>query len=76
MELPLPLWQQLLFLAFGPVILALIMRQLMRGWAHAVQGEELSEETKNRQRFEFWSVLIVLYVVFFTLFVIAHLFEH
>ncbi len=37
--------------------------RLSRGWARTVQGGVVSDRTKRRQKFEFWSLLIVMYTV-------------
>jgi len=59
---PAPLWEQLLILFLAPPLLAGITWARSRGWAQTVQGEDVSKRTENRQRSEFWVLLIVLYV--------------
>jgi hypothetical protein len=36
-----------------------------RGWAGAIQGGAVSEKTRVRQRYGFWVVLGVIYVIMF-----------
>jgi len=36
---------------------------MSRGWAASVQGGGPSEETKRRQKLEFWIVLITMYII-------------
>jgi len=74
-ELPHPLWQQLLVFAVAPLVGAIILRQMIRGWAHLIQGEELSEQTKDRQRDEIWSFLVVMYPTALVIFVLAHVWK-
>ena len=38
---------------------------MSRGWARSVQGGTASQRTKNRQKIEFWIVLITMYVLGF-----------
>jgi hypothetical protein len=68
-----PIWQQLLFIIFGAPIMALLIRVLSRGWAYIVQGGNVSERTRKRQKLEFWIFLCFLYVMVFGIFVYAHL---
>ncbi len=58
-----PDWEFALLLLFVPPVGAIIWKVLAFGWAAAVQGGTLSTETKKRQKFEFWSILIALYIV-------------
>jgi hypothetical protein len=60
-----PLWVQMLTLIFGPPVMACLVWLLSRGWAMGVQGGRVSEKTKRRQKIEFWSVLIGLYILGF-----------
>jgi len=68
-----PLWQQLLFIILGPPVMALLVHVLSRGWAKIVQGGNVSEATRKRQKLEFWIVLCFMYVMGFGMFVYAHL---
>ena len=61
-----PFSQQLLLDAIAPPILAVVWFVLSRGWAHAVQGSEVSERTKKRQFLSFFVVLTLLYILMFT----------
>jgi hypothetical protein len=70
-----PLWQQALFFALAPPIMALLIRLLSRGWANAIQGGNVSERTRKRQKLEFWGVLIFMYVMLACIFGYAH-FRH
>jgi hypothetical protein len=49
----------------GPPIVAAIWWLMSRGWAFGVQGGEVSERTRTRQKRRFVAVLIVLYCVSF-----------
>jgi hypothetical protein len=57
-----PIGEQLLAFLLTPPIMASLVWLMCRGWAHTVQGELVSNTTKKRQRFEFWFVLVVLYL--------------
>jgi hypothetical protein len=48
---------------------------MMRGKAASIQGSDISVKTKDRQRFEFWTLIAVLYVGALFLFIYAHLFH-
>jgi len=48
---------------------------MMRGWAKGIQGDDISSETKSRQRFEFWTLLGVLYLGMLLIFIYAHFFR-
>ena len=43
--------------------MALLIRAGSRAWAHRVQGADLSEATKKRQKIEFWFVLGFMYLM-------------
>ena len=58
-----PLGEQVLILILGPPIMSGLIWLLSRGWALTVQGGVASERTKKRQKWEFWGVLIGLYVM-------------
>jgi hypothetical protein len=68
-----PLWEQLVIGILGPPIMAILFRFRARGWAMMVQGGTVSEKTKDRQRIEFWVVLILCYVIVFGEFIYAWL---
>lgn len=61
----LPISQQILLDLIAPPVLAAVWRFKASGWARAVQGGKVSEETRDRQRMEFWVVLILSYLVMF-----------
>jgi len=61
----LPISQQLLLDLIVPPAGAGVWWLMARGWAQAVQGGSASEETKARQRVEFWAVLGLAYLVMF-----------
>ena len=48
-----------------PPVAAGLFRLMARNWAATVQGDEISEQTKSRQKLEFWVLLIALYVLCF-----------
>jgi hypothetical protein len=73
MEEASPLWQQALFFVLAPLIMALLIRALSRGWANVVQGGNVSEKTLKRQKLEFWIVLCFMYVMLFCIFLYGHL---
>jgi len=60
-----PFSQQLLLDCIAPVALAALWFVFSRGWAHAVQGVEVSGQTKKRQARGFLVVLGGLYVLMF-----------
>ena len=68
-----PLWQQALFVLLAPLVMALLIRLISRGWANIVQGGKVSEKTVKRQRVEFWVVLCFMYVMLFGIFLYGHL---
>lgn len=49
----------------GPPIVAIIWWIMSRGWAFGVQGGQVSDRTKGRQKRGFVIVLVILYVVGF-----------
>jgi hypothetical protein len=57
-----PIGEQILAFLLTPPIMASLVWLMSRGWAHTVQGELVSDVTKKRQKFEFWLVLVVLYL--------------
>ena len=58
-----PLPEQLAILLVGPPIMAALIWLMSRGWALSVQGGSASEETKRRQKMEFWTALVVMYAI-------------
>lgn len=60
---PAPLTEQILIFVLGPPILAGLFWLKARGWAHTVQGENVSETTKRRQKLEFWVLLSLAYLM-------------
>jgi hypothetical protein len=60
---PTPLWEQVAIVLLGPPVMACAWWLLSRGWARAVQVGMASERTKRRQKFEFWGLLIIMYMV-------------
>jgi hypothetical protein len=54
--------------------MSFIFSLIAAGWAQTVQGKNVSQETKDRQRFEFWLLLTVLYVGEASMFVIVYFF--
>jgi hypothetical protein len=71
----LPLWQQVLVLVLMPPCVSCLCWVMMRGKAASIQGSDISVKTKDRQRFEFWTLIAVLYVGALFLFIYAHLFH-
>jgi uncharacterized membrane protein len=68
----LPLWQQILYSVVAPLIGAVIFRFMARAWAKLLQGEAISEQTRRRQKFEFWMILVFMYVALGSIFIYAH----
>ena len=58
-----PLWEQTLIFVLGPPIGACLWWIMSRGWASSVQGGNVSEQTKRRQKKEFWVVLLGCYLI-------------
>jgi hypothetical protein len=58
-----PIGEQLAVLIVGPPLMASLIWLMSRGWAASVQGGGPSEETKRRQKLEFWIVLITMYII-------------
>jgi hypothetical protein len=69
---PYPLWEQILGFLLAPPIVGCLFRLMAGGWAQTVQGKNVSSETKDRQRFEFWLLIGALYVGGIMIFAIAH----
>jgi hypothetical protein len=62
---PTPLWEQVAILLIGPPVMACAWWMLSRGMAKTVQAGLVSGKTRRRQEFEFWGLLIIMYVVTF-----------
>ncbi|MGA7244166.1 MAG: hypothetical protein WBX19_13330 [Terracidiphilus sp.] len=54
--------EEILVLLFAPPIMGCLFRLMAGGWAQTVQGGDVSSQTKDRQRFEFWLLVGALYV--------------
>jgi hypothetical protein len=61
----LPLTQQLLLDLLVPPVGALVWSHMVRGWATAIQGGVGIAKTRQRQKREFWAILIAAYVIMF-----------
>lgn len=68
-----PIPEQIAILLFGPPITAIVWSFLARGWAYSIQGGKVSERTKKRQKWEFWILLIIMYVICIVVAILAHL---
>jgi hypothetical protein len=69
----LPIHEQILLDLLIPLAGAVLWRLMARGWAGVVQGAEISEETKKRQKREFWLLLIAGYALMFGITIYAWL---
>jgi hypothetical protein len=63
--LALPIARQIAVATIAPPILACLWWLKSRGWANTVQSGDVSQETKERQKTEFWLVLGALYLIAF-----------
>jgi len=63
----LPLSQQILLDVFVPPVGTLVWWLMSRGWAIVVQGGEVSETTRKRQRKIALALLIMAYVLMFSI---------
>jgi hypothetical protein len=61
----LPTPQLILLDVVVPPIGGLLWRFLAGGWATAVQGDKISEETRRRQWLEFRVLVVMAYVIMF-----------
>jgi hypothetical protein len=52
---------------------ALVWWFMARGWAATVQGQEIAERTKQRQKKEFWVLLNAAYLIMFGITIYAAL---
>lgn len=68
----LPLYQQILYGMFFPPVGAAFWWLMSRGWAMTVQGGVVSERTKRRQKVEFVVLLIVAYLIMFSIIIYAY----
>jgi hypothetical protein len=68
-----PIPEQIAFVLLLPPIVTLIWWTLARGWAYSVQGSDVSERTKKRQKWEFWVMLILIYGIVIVIAILAHL---
>jgi len=59
----LPMFDQVLLDLFVPPVGSCVWWLMSRGWATSVQGDAVSDDTKKRQRTEFWAVLCVAYFI-------------
>jgi hypothetical protein len=59
------LGQQFLLDLIAPPVLACLWWLGSRGWAQQVQGGQVSDQTRNRQKVEFVIVLSCLYLLMF-----------
>lgn len=57
--------QLILLDTVAPPIVALLWRFMAGGWATAVQGDKVSEETRRRQWVAFKAFLVMGYVIMF-----------
>ena len=62
-----PLSEQILYDTIIPPIGAAVWWMMSRGWAGTVQGGAVSDETKRRQKAEFFVLLVVAYVLMFSI---------
>lgn len=62
-----PLWEQLVILILGPPIMTILWWLAARGWALAVQAGSVSERTRKRQKMEIGGVLILFYLIGFSM---------
>ena len=69
----LPLGQIIALDLFIPPIGTCIWWLMSRGWAGFVQGGSVSENTKKRQKWEFWSILLAAYLLMFGITIYAYL---
>ena len=58
-----PLSEQFATLVIGPPIMSMLWWLGSRNFARIVQGGSVSERTRQRQKKEFWVLLIGLYVL-------------
>jgi hypothetical protein len=64
---------QIVFVLVVPPIMAGLWWLGSRGWANVVQGGNVSDRTKRRQKWEFWVALTLFYVIVGGFALYAHL---
>jgi hypothetical protein len=69
----LPLSQLIVLDLLVPPIGTCIWWLMSRGWAGFVQGGAISENTRKRQKREFWSILIAAYLLMFGITIYGYL---
>lgn len=70
----LPLDEQIAMVIVTPPIMTLVYRIMAYGWAMFVQGGNVSETTRKRQKRESWMLLWGLYIMMIGFFVYGHFF--
>ena len=66
-----PLWEQVAIVTLIPPVGTSLWWLRARGWARTVQGETVTEKTKQRQEWEFWALLAASYVMMICVFIYA-----
>jgi hypothetical protein len=66
----------LLWFILIPPVMACAWWILSRGWAKGIQGPQVSDRTKKREKLGFWVLLILLYIVSFGMLVYARFTLH
>ena len=66
-----PVWEQFLIATVGPPVIAALWRVRARGWARTAQGGAISARTEQRQKKEFWVLLIAMYALMIVVFLYA-----
>lgn len=61
----LPLSEQILLDVFVPPVGAVVWWLMSRGLAAGIQGGKASSTTKTRQKWEFWIILALAYLLMF-----------
>lgn len=56
-------WQSIALLLFFPPLGALVWWLLSRGWALTAQGDQVRDQTRKRQKWLFWILLVAAYIV-------------
>lgn len=60
-----PISEQIMFDVIIPPVGAVLWWMMSRGWARSVQRGEISEQTRRRQKTEFWVILCLAYLLMF-----------
>ena len=68
---PLPLGEQIAAVLLTPPVITALWWLMSRGFASGVQGGDVTERTKKRQKIEFWVLLTVMYLIAFGMAVYA-----